>query len=54
MQQIITNLWEIIKQTDSMIQAEEQIQAYMESVLCECVGTLMEQMDQVIKEDKQQ
>src|SRR5699024_11436580 len=50
---IITRLYELIKQTDDFIALEEQIQLYMYEVFAEQLGEVLSQINQVIKSEKQ-
>lgn len=53
MTDIITRLYQLIKQTDDFIAMEEQIQLYMYEVFAEQLGVVFSQINQVIKAEKQ-
>lgn len=54
MDRIISNLYEIIKESSDLIATEESIQLYMYEVFAELVGDIFTHLNQTIKEQKQQ
>jgi len=54
MDRIISNLYEIIKESSDLIATEESIQLYMYEVFTELVGDIFTYLNQTIKEQKQQ
>ena len=54
MDRIISNLYEIIKESSDLIATEESIQLYMYEVFAELEGDIFTHLNQTIKEQKQQ
>lgn len=54
MDKIISNLYEIIKDTDSLIETEEHIQVYMYEVFASLLGEVFTHINEVLKTKKQQ
>src|SRR5699024_9713530 len=51
---IISRIYELIKETKSLIEFEEQLQLLMHSTFAELVGDVFTNLNQVIKEQKQE
>src|SRR5699024_6198494 len=51
---IISRIYELIKETKSLIEFEEQLQVLMQSTVAELVGDVFTNLNQVIKEQKQE
>ncbi len=54
MEKIISKLYEIIKDADHLIQAEEKIQQYMQDLVSDLLGEVLTHTDHVIKKEKQE
>ncbi|SEL25273.1 Uncharacterised protein family (UPF0236), partial [Carnobacterium iners] len=54
MDNIISKLYEIIKESSDLIATEESIQLYMYEVFTELLGDIFIHVNQTIKEQKQQ
>ncbi|MCZ0704667.1 hypothetical protein J2T56_003279 [Natronobacillus azotifigens] len=54
MEKIISNLYKIIKGTNSLIELEEDVNMYMHEVFATLLGDVFSQIDQVVKKQKQQ
>ncbi|KXG42671.1 UPF0236 family transposase-like protein [Tepidibacillus decaturensis] len=53
MENIITRLYQLIKNTNNLIELEENIQTYMQEVFSSLLGEIFTQLDQVIKKKRQ-
>lgn len=53
MERIISRIYEILKETDNLIEFEEQVQLLMYDTFASLVGEVFSKMNQVIKEQKQ-
>ena len=53
MDKIITDIYEIMKGSSNPIEAEEDIQAYMWTVLSDVMQEIFSKVNQTIKEEKQ-
>src|SRR5699024_12719706 len=51
---IISRIYELIKETKSLIEFEEQLQLLMHSTFAEVVGDVFTNLNQVVKEQKQE
>ena len=54
MEHIISRIYELIKETKSLIEFEEQLQLLMHSTFAELVGDVFTNLNQVVKEQKQE
>src|SRR5690625_853998 len=53
MEQIISRIYELLKETNNLIEFEEQIQLLMYDTFANLVGEVFSKLNQVIKEQKQ-
>lgn len=53
MNKIISNVYQIIKDSSNLIDTEEAIQVYMYDVFAQVMSQIFTHIDQVIKEEKQ-
>jgi len=53
MERITTTIYDLLKETYSLIDFEEQLQLYMHETFASLVGTVFSQINSVIKEQKQ-
>ena len=53
MERIITRIYELLKETNSLIEFEEQVQLLMYDTFASLVGEVFSEVNQVIKEQKQ-
>ncbi|KXG43514.1 UPF0236 family transposase-like protein [Tepidibacillus decaturensis] len=54
MDNIISRLYQLIKNTNNLIELEENIQIYMHEVFASLIGEIFTQLNQVIKEKQQE
>ncbi|MEQ6378663.1 ISLre2 family transposase [Bacillaceae bacterium S4-13-56] len=54
MEKIISNLYQLIKSTGNLIELEESVRMYMYEVFASLLGDVFTQLNQVIKEQKQE
>lgn len=54
MDKIISNIYELIKKTDNLIELEDRVQTYMHEVFAQVLGDVFTQLDQVVKAKKQE
>src|SRR5690625_2071393 len=53
MERIISRIYELLKETNNLIEFEEQVQLFMYDTFAEIVGDVFTQLNKVIKEEKQ-
>lgn len=53
MDKIISKVYQIIKDSSNLIEAEEAIQGYMYDVFAQLMGQILSNFNEVIKEEKQ-
>ena len=53
MERIISRIYELLKETNNLIEFEEQVQLLMYETFSDLVGEVFTQLNQVIKEEKQ-
>ena len=54
MERIITRIYELLKETNNLIEFEEQLQLLMYDTFADLVGEVFTKINQVIKEQKQE
>lgn len=54
MERIISRIYELLKDTDNLIEFEEQVQLFIYDTFTDLVGEVLTQLNKVIKEEKQQ
>src|SRR5690625_1197031 len=54
MERIISRIYDLLKETESLIEFEEQLQLYMYDTFASLVGEVFNQVNKVVKENKQE
>src|SRR5690625_1899021 len=53
MESIISRIYELLKETDSLIEFEEQLNLYIQDLVSSLVGDVLSHVNRVVKEEKQ-